>query len=837
VFSLVQEAHGFDFVEAKKWLAQRAGIPLSAEWQRLSGEEFVALEEERRAEETRLEKLERVVAKAAGQLTPEHRAYLRRRGLTDETIAALKLGTWRDRHGACVLLPVLRHGRPVEVIGHFPGAKKDDFPPKYLFTKDRDRPTPGLELAQPRQETIVVEGFFDWAALVQAGFDAVALLGSGAADSVVERLRRPKRVYLMLDGDGAGREAAETLARELYPKAAIVELPDGKDPNDLLAYLGAVAFEETIRELLASARDPLELAWERATTPDDVKERVVPLLARLDDLELDMALNNAPLRDRGIRKETLRSEIEAARPRSSDGNAEPAEPTPSSREELWERAKRILTSDIPLELFRESLTHGGYAGETIPAEIINVAIHSRVFDRPINVGVFGPSSGGKSFTVQVVMAYHPRHAVHELTASSERALIYSDFKTEHAFVYIGEASAVAKEGVGASIIRELAWGNGLRYETVEKDEMTGKLGPRLIEQPGPTGLITTSTTALEPELSTRMMKVTITDDPDQTARIVRGVVEDLKGVHKAVPDYDEFVAASEYLERYGDREVVVPFADPLNAVPSEEVRVRRDIHQIASFLRVMAYIHQENRERDAESRIIATVDDYAETYRLLEPILGQTLTAATPAIRETVTAVEGVLKDKVGSTCTKIEVATALSRAPSTAGKRINDAIEAGFLVNNAGQGQPAEIALGDPLPMERSVLPTQEDVADWWAEHGDSSTSSSTTPGESAESPKRTANQLIDNDLTFRQGTETETQAQDGGDSGSTGFGTVSIGNRNANIMKGNDIDSRFGVSTESWGVEEREVSPNAANGIGQGTLDLQRMPPAEDSEDAERI
>ena len=49
---------------------------------------------------------------------------------------------------------------------------------------------------------------------------------------------------------------------------------------------------------------------------------------------------------------------------------------------------------------------------------------SRLFDKPVSVGVKGHSSSGKSFVVQMVCRFFPAGAVIEMTAMSQRALVY-----------------------------------------------------------------------------------------------------------------------------------------------------------------------------------------------------------------------------------------------------------------------------------------------------------------------------------------------------------------------------------------------------------------------------
>jgi len=82
----------------------------------------------------------------------------------------------------------------------------------------------------------LVEGFFDTLKVVQAGFDAVALMGSTISQHQSKLLlERFSEVILLLDGDDAGRRAteriADTLTHAIRTRVGIV--PDGYQPDCL----------------------------------------------------------------------------------------------------------------------------------------------------------------------------------------------------------------------------------------------------------------------------------------------------------------------------------------------------------------------------------------------------------------------------------------------------------------------------------------------------------------------------------------------------------------------------------------------------------------------------
>ncbi len=76
-----------------------------------------------------------------------------------------------------------------------------------------------------------------WGALRlhQLRIPAVALLGTHMSPRQQDLLREVPRVILLMDGDEAGRRAAQVIHGRL-PDAVVVDLPEGLDPDDLGDY-------------------------------------------------------------------------------------------------------------------------------------------------------------------------------------------------------------------------------------------------------------------------------------------------------------------------------------------------------------------------------------------------------------------------------------------------------------------------------------------------------------------------------------------------------------------------------------------------------------------------
>ena len=275
IYSLLMERENLTFPEALKHLAEKYHVPLPL--QRGVRPEVLKLEE----------KLFKINDLALGFFkknlynTPEGAKaleYLKKRGLTEETIQTLKIGyalnSWtalldffqaknvpvsflekgglvlpgsrtgeyRDRFRGRVIFPIFSlTGRTVA----FGGRTVIDAEPKYLNSPDTPLYSKGKLLyglnfskdaIRDAGTAILVEGYTDFSALFQAGIrNVVASLGTAlTAWQVGQAMRFASRMVINYDGDSAGMAAAARAVPLGFEKGLNVEvlvLPEDKDPD------------------------------------------------------------------------------------------------------------------------------------------------------------------------------------------------------------------------------------------------------------------------------------------------------------------------------------------------------------------------------------------------------------------------------------------------------------------------------------------------------------------------------------------------------------------------------------------------------------------------------
>ncbi|WP_419757321.1 DNA primase [Acidisoma sp.] len=303
----VMQTQNAGFMEAVETLAAEAGLEVPR-----ASPDAVAAERRR----TDLHEVLALAAKnfEARLATPEGRPaldYLRRRGLTDETISRFGLGYSGAGRGALAadlaragveprqlseagLTKQPEDGRAIDLffgrvmfpirdprgrVISFGGRIMGEGQPKYLngpetalFSKRRT--LYGLDLAKSdlakitkrdgtgrRQGLVVVEGYMDVIALSQAGVPAVAPLGTAITPEQMDALwQQDERPVFCFDGDAAGRRAGRRAIGLALPRLApersigIVVLPEGEDPDTVVGRRGRQGMtDELARDDLGAA--------------------------------------------------------------------------------------------------------------------------------------------------------------------------------------------------------------------------------------------------------------------------------------------------------------------------------------------------------------------------------------------------------------------------------------------------------------------------------------------------------------------------------------------------------------------------------------------------------
>jgi hypothetical protein len=373
------------------------------------------------------------------------------------------------------------------------------------------------------------------------------------------------------------------------------------------------------------------------------------------------------------------------------------------KKESWKLCKDIADSKNILNLFVKDISKLGVVGEKKLIKVLYLALTSRFLDRPVSIVIKGGPSTGKSFVEEKVLSFFPDQACYKLTASSEKSMIYSDESFKHRFVTFFEASGINK-GFQNYIIRTLLSEGYIKYEVTEKSK-DGEFKTRNIIKEGPTGLITTTTKiSLHNENETRYLSFQSDDTAEQTKKVLEVLAEE----KMECVDFSKWRAFQVWLEhkihqvKIPYRRVLWPLVDP------RATRIRRDFKQFVNLIKAHAIIHQRNRKLSSDGKILANFDDYCAVHKIVsESISAGAEASVSKQVKETVLAVKSMKKKHPDRPISVTDIAKFLKIHKSTAKRRVDIAIEGGYLRNREDKiGMPADIVVGDPLPSDRQVFP-----------------------------------------------------------------------------------------------------------------------------------
>jgi hypothetical protein len=375
--------------------------------------------------------------------------------------------------------------------------------------------------------------------------------------------------------------------------------------------------------------------------------------------------------------------------------------------EAWTGCRELAERSDILSEFSRDLERCRVVGERVNGEILFLALVSRLLEKIVSVAVKGPSSGGKSYLVKLVMSFFPESAFRRFTAMSEKTLLYTEEPLSHRHIILTEAAGLSGD-FQEYVIRTLLSEGSLEYEFVEKT--SEGLRPRRITKEGPTGFITTTTRdKLHAENETRYLSLTVTDTREQTRRVFRALADG--SIEE--PDRGRWHALQAWLEG-GEHRVTIPYAGALaEKMGDVAVRLRRDFSVILSLVKAHAILHQATRKRDVDGRIVATLADYSRVRALVSGLIAEGVEATVPkTVRETVEAVENVIGGWEEDYATNKAVSEELEIDKAAASRRVRTAIGRGYLKNlEDRKGQPARLVLAESMPEDQEILPASEDL------------------------------------------------------------------------------------------------------------------------------
>jgi len=275
---------------------------------------------------------------------------------------------------------------------------------------------------------------------------------------------------------------------------------------------------------------------------------------------------------------------------------------------------------------------------------------SRLLDKPLAGIVMGQSSSGKSYLMNTVSKLFPPEVVLMAHKITPRALQYLPTGSlVHRWIVAGERSRLQDDEAAEATraLREML-ADGSLSTVVTVSQRNGPPQAVHIQQKGPIAYVESTTLGVRQifdEDRTRFLLLCPDESPRQTRSIIKRITESSSAPRN--PDVADSIvelhrAAQRLLEPVS---VLIPFAQQLaNCVPPERVEARRTCGHLISLIRASAVLHQKQRSRDENGRVIATIADYniVREY-LIQPLataLGKMLTPGAQELLDVLSYME-----------------------------------------------------------------------------------------------------------------------------------------------------------------------------------------------------
>lgn len=391
-------------------------------------------------------------------------------------------------------------------------------------------------------------------------------------------------------------------------------------------------------------------------------------------------------------------------------------PTEPTRNNLFEKCKEIATAPNILAKLGEEFTATGFAGDVSRPLLAFLASYTRVEDRPVSLCFKGGSSAGKSAVLNWALRYLVPETYFYRSGFSPEALVYSKEDFKHRHIVIGELAGTGGRD-GNKWLRMLLSENVIEKE-VTNYGANADGGTTLYRKEGPTGVILTTTEAiLHPEDETRIISMWIDSGAEENRAVLSAQATEVGKGNRREPIVAPWHALHDWVMA-GPKSVTIPFASELaDGVDLSEDRIKRDFPQLLSLIRAHARLHQANRQIE-DGEIVAEVADYTAVWHLLGNALEMAVGAQVPdQITKVVRAVTSVTtaRDEFVDGVPLYMVAEKLtgdaSKGKSLASKWVKRTLEQGYLVNESRPGHPMKLLPGEPIPGERQILPTPEEL------------------------------------------------------------------------------------------------------------------------------
>jgi DNA primase len=525
----------------------------------------------------------------------------------------------------------------------------------------------GLYPAYPAENTrvlLLTESIIDAATLLPLELDCsiLALYGTNGLSEehqlVIKKLLRLQEVILAMDGDEAGRQASEQIARAIKKikkgiKISRLEIDEGEDVNSL-----AVAHSDTqglFTELIENRKEivikekeenPVVPSKLDTTNPNNLSYKTQLATYRikgglrmserdLDSLKVTLVVEYEGRKSRqklDLYEDKQVMRVSRAVAEKLDLRADLVEVDLSQLTDELEEYREQLLKEEPsqesnfimstsqrsacmtflksknlLTQINKKIGQAGLAGEERNRLLLFIVASSYAMPTTLHALIQGASGSGKTRLLQVISELMPEEKVRRYTRVTDGSFYnQGEYYFKGKLLCFEDIDGLKEDALLA--VRELQSNEILITSTSFKDE-NGSIrgGERVVRGPIASISCTTRAEVYEDNIS-RCFVVAVDESREQTLKVIQYQNEKSAGLIDGRKEKEVRSFLQNCIRLLQPLEVINPYANRIH-LPKEAHKIRRLNELYQSFVRQITLLHQYQRRRDERGRVISSIED------------------------------------------------------------------------------------------------------------------------------------------------------------------------------------------------------------------------------------
>lgn len=268
----------------------------------------------------------------------------------------------------------------------------------------------------------------------------------------------------------------------------------------------------------------------------------------------------------------------------------------------------VLSAPDLMQTIDTKLSEAGIVGETGTRLTVFVIAASYQHPNPLHIILQGSSGSGKTHLLNTVAACIPEDRILSLTKLSSMSLYYLDSEeiTDRLLV-VQDLDGLNEESLYA--LRELQSAKSISNFRPYRDRKNGDIKTEAKEVRGSfASLMATTHSEIYYDNFSRSVILGVSEDAAQTRAIVEYQNKKRAGIIDADAERDARELLRDMHHLLKPSTVVNPYAHRLS-IPVDGMMLRRLNEQFLSFTEMLTILHQYQRQKDTQGRLITTKED------------------------------------------------------------------------------------------------------------------------------------------------------------------------------------------------------------------------------------